>query len=231
MPLFKKIFILTSLFSFVCSAQKIDTKSKKIIAKTIASMGGYNNWNKIKYLEWQQSGKKIYWNKHNNNIRVENKNKNLITLFNANNLKKAKAYQNEKEITDVIALKKIIKKDINYWKMSIYKLAMPWKLEDPGISIKYLKKGKTEKGLKAKILEITYNHNKTKYWIYVTKDNLIKQCDFFKNKENKQKNFSLYWHNYQKLNNILISFNNPKGKGPRNLKIKNSYDSKIFIQL
>ncbi len=224
------LFFLSLLFSF-SFAQNIDLKSKKIIDKSIEKMGGYENWDQIKYLEWEQSGKKIYWNKHNNHVRVENKNNNTTTLLNTKDLYKSKAYKGQKIITDSLLSSEQIKRDLRHWKMSIYKLAMPWKLEDPGVYVKYIKKGKTETNTTANILEITFDNNNSKYWAYITtKQNLLEQCDYFNNKKKSIKKFSLYWNNYQKLQNVLLSFNSKTKKGPKNLKVQQDYKPNFFTE-
>jgi hypothetical protein len=54
---------------------------------------------------------------------------------------------------------------------------MPWKLQDPGVNLTYVKTEQLPNGTTADILQLTFNAvgvTQNKYWLYVDKEDLNK---------------------------------------------------------
>jgi hypothetical protein len=89
------------------------------------------------------------------------------------------------------------------WINDSYWLVMPWKLQDPGVNLTYVKTEQLSNGTTADILQLTFNAvgvtPENKYWLYVDKeDHLIKQWAYYQNFKDSEPKFLKPWNNYQK---------------------------------
>ncbi|NIJ45690.1 hypothetical protein FHR24_002158 [Wenyingzhuangia heitensis] len=226
-------FLFSFLFIFNISAQS-DQKAIKIANKVMETMGGEENWNNVHYLKWNFGKRILHWNKWSGNVRVESPKETLVILVNINT-NKGKAFKNGKLITDTKESEKLVNKAKKWWINDSYWLTMPWKLLDPGVTLKYIDTTKLKNGHKADILQMTFEKvgvtPNNKYYVYVdTKENLIKQWAFFANYKDEKPKFTKPWDNYQKLENVLLSFDR-SDFGPKNVEAKQTFDSAIFTDL
>ncbi|TBN16798.1 hypothetical protein EYD46_07215 [Hyunsoonleella pacifica] len=226
------LFLNFSIFSLI--AQTTDNKAITIANKIIDAMGGQDNYNNTKFIQWDFAKRKLYWNKWTGDVRIESPKDSLIILVNINTLK-GKAYKKGKAVTDDKNLKQLLNKGKNWWINDSYWLVMPWKLQDPGVALKFLKTNTLENGNVADVLQLTFNAvgvtPENKYYVYVDQtDNLIKQWAFFTKFNDKEPRFTMPWDNYQKAGDILLSFNRSKF-GPKNVKVKQEFNAKLFTDL
>ena len=61
---------------------------------------------------------------------------------------------------------------------------------------------------------------------------MVKQWAFFGNSTDEKPRFTKAWDNYQKVGNVLLSFNRTgKAGGPKNVIVKDEIASDIFTKL
>ena len=133
------------------------------------------------------------------------------------------------------SLSKFVERGKSIWINDAYWLVMPYKLKDSGVSLKYVKEGKTYDEKSADILQLTFDGvGKTpqnKYWVYVDKDSrLVSQWDFYTNVTDEEPRFSTPWANYTKYENIMLSGD----RGQRKLSdiaVPNNLPSTVFTSL
>ena len=234
--LFKSLIVtITILTSSLNMYSQPDTEKAIVIAnKVVSAMGGLENYNNIQFVKWNFGKRILYWNKWTGDVRVENPEKNLIILVNINTLN-GKAFKNKTLVTDKKEIKKLLNRAKRWWINDSYWLVMPWKLQDPGVTLTYIKEDTLNDGKKANVLQLTFNSvgvtPNNKYWVFVDQnDHLIKQWEFYKDFKDTKPKFSKPLDNYQKLGNILLSFNR-SDFGPKNVVVKQEFDSKIFTEL
>ncbi|MEP1490021.1 MAG: hypothetical protein ABJK28_16500 [Algibacter sp.] len=237
-PLFslkKYITIAVLMMSFsLLQAQSNIEKASTIAHKVVKAMGGVGHYNNTRFIKWDFGKRILYWNKWTGDVRIENPKENLVVLVNINS-QTGKAFKNKVLITDENKTKKLLRQAKNWWINDSYWLVMPWKLQDPGTTFTYVKEGTLPDGEKADVLQLTFNNvgvtPNNKYVVYVDQNkHLIKQWEFFKNFNDTEPKFSKPWDNYQKAGNILLSFNR-SDFGPKNVVVKQEFDSKIFTEL
>ncbi len=228
---FKEISIL--LFSsivFTSYAQTEGTPIKTIVKEVVEAIGGQENYDNTRFIQWDFGKRSLYWDKWTGDVRVESPQQDLIILLNINTLQ-GKVYKEGKSVKDPEKLKKLLVKGKNWWINDSYWLVMPWKLQDPGVILNYIGKEK-EGNIHYHILQLTFDGvgvtPQNKYHVFVDqKDHLIKKWSFYKTVEDESPRFTGVWDNYQKAGDILLSYNR-KGFGPKNVIVKQEYDKAIF---
>lgn len=227
------IAIMLGLNSFIATSQNND-KALLIAKKVVDAMGGQDNYNNTRFIQWDFGNRKLYWDKWTGDVRVEYPEKSLVVLVNINT-GNGKAYENETLVEDEKKTKKLLNQGKRWWINDSYWLVMPWKLQDPGVSLKYIKEVVRPDGKKADVLQLTFKSvgatPNNKYWVYVDQeDHLIKRWDFFKSFNDTKPKLSTPWDNYQKVGNILWSFNRSKF-GPKHVVVKQEFNPKRFTEL
>ncbi|TBN03206.1 hypothetical protein EYD45_09325 [Hyunsoonleella flava] len=225
------IFFLS--FNTVILAQNSDEKAIAIANNIVEAMGGQDNYNNTRFIQWDFGKRKLYWNKWTGDVRVESPKDSLTILVNINTLK-GKVFHNDRLLEENSA-KKWLTKGKNWWINDSYWLVMPWKLQDPGVTLSHLKTEKLDNGNLADVLQLTFNAvgvtPDNKYYVYVDQtDNLIKQWAFFPNFNDEKPRFTMPWDNYQKAGDILLSFNR-SDFGPKNVVVKQDFNEKLFTDL
>lgn len=215
-------------------AQHTDEKAITIANNVVEAMGGRKNYNNTRFIKWDFAKRVLYWDKWTGDVRIESPKDSLVILVNINTLE-GKAFKNGKKVTDDEELKDLLTKGKNWWINDSYWLVMPWKLQDPGVTLTYKGFEKLAYAKTADVLQLTFNDvgvtPENKYYVYVDRgDNLIKKWVFFTNFNDETPMFTLPWDNYQKLGNILLSFNR-SDFGPKNVVVKQDFNTKLFTDL
>ncbi|GAA4233389.1 hypothetical protein GCM10022291_10250 [Postechiella marina] len=228
------VFTITAITTLSTQAQSNSKKATTIANNVVKAMGGIENYNNTHFIKWDFGKRILFWDKWTGDVRVENPKENQVIIVNINTLK-GKAFENGQLIEDPKKTKKLLNKAKKWWINDSYWLVMPWKLQDPGVTLKYIKTDKLANGITADILQLTFQDvgvtPNNKYWIYVDqKDQLIKQWDFFKNFNDEKPSFSKPWDNYQKAGHILLSYNR-SDFGPKNVVVKQEFNAKLFTEL
>jgi hypothetical protein len=231
------LLIVTLIFSSTSVlAQSNDKKANEIVKEMLTAMGGTKNYNDTHFIQWDFVNRKLSWDKWTGDVRVENPSANQVILVNINTLK-GNVYENgvlikeEKKSNDLLVTAK------NWWINDSYWLVMPWKLQDPGVNLTYVKSEQLSNGTMADILQLTFSAvgvtPENKYWLYVDKEShLITQWAYYQNYNDAEPKFLKPWNNYQKAGNILLSFDRPNENiTPKNVLVKTNLDSSIFTKI
>ncbi len=234
----KTVILLLCVFTItnVVVAQSDSDKANAIVDQMLTAMGGSKNYNNTHYIQWEFGKRKLYWDKWSGDVRIESTENNQCILVNVNTLK-GKVFENGIPVEDDVKINKLLKQAKNWWINDSYWLVMPWKLQDPGVTLTYIKTDVLPDGKAADILQLTFSTvgvtPDNKYWVYVDQqDHLIKQWSFYKNFNDAEPQFTRAWDNYQKTGAILLSYNRSKGAGgPRNVVVSTNLDSAIFTKL
>lgn len=229
------IFITALLICSVPSPAQTNSEKVTALVKNIeTAMGGVENYNNTHFIQWDFGKRTLYWDKWTGNVRIESPEKNLVILVNIHTLT-GKVFENNALITNEEKSKKLLLQAKKWWINDSYWLVMPWKLQDPGVTLTYIKTDSLPNGKKADVLQMTFDSvgvtPDNKYHIYVDEeDHLIKQWQFFKNFKDTEPKFSRPWDNYQKAGDILLSFNRSEF-GPTNVEVKQEFNAKIFTEI
>jgi len=229
--------VLTVIFCNAgVSAQTKDKKANAIVKEMLTAMGGEKNYNATHFIQWDFVNRKLFWDKWTGDVRVENPSANQVILVNINTLK-GKVYENGTLVTDESKANALLEKGKNWWINDAYWLVMPWKLQDPGVTLSYVKTDTLANGKAADVLQLTFSGvgvtPENKYWLYVGQDDhLIQQWAYYQNFNDAEPKFLKPWNNYQKIGDILLSYDRPnENVGPKNVVVKTNFDSSIFTNL
>ncbi|MFN4145422.1 MAG: hypothetical protein ACK4GN_06335 [Runella sp.] len=187
-----------------------DAKAIEIADAVMANMGGRKNWDRTRYITWNFFGaRRLVWDKWSGNVRVDNLNNDQTVLFNLNT-NAARVYKYGSEQTSPDSVAKYLRAAKGAWINDGYWLFMPFKLKDSGVTLKYLGEDKTQDGLTADLLQLTFkgvgNTPDNKYHVWVKKDTpLVWQWAYFAKYDAEKPNFVRPWTDYKKHGKILLS--------------------------
>lgn len=204
----KKISLAMFLLACVTDLRAQDVESLK--SKVLEAMGGQKNYEKTRYIHWTFFGNQsLTWDKHKSRVRIDFLKENSVYILNIND-KTGKIWKKGVEQTHPDSLNKFLEEARRIWINHSYWLVMPWKLGDPGVSLKYLGDTKTADGNDAEYLEMTFKEvgvtPNNKYWIYFDKkSHLITQWSHFGNFADEKPRFTMPWKDYKMYGKILLS--------------------------
>jgi hypothetical protein len=226
------LLLLLALLPFLSQAQKksklaaegfnaagSDAKAIALADKVIKNMGGYDAWNKTRYIAWSWRDQYHIWDKFENKFRWE---KDTLVVVADLNTRQGKAYSKGKDISQEAAGQKLIANMYPAWANNSYWLIMPFKLKDSGVTLKYKGEGKTQTGADAELIELTFKG------VGVTPDNryifavdknagLITEWSFFRNYNDEKPGFTRPMTDYQTYGKIKI----PSGRGDAKMDMNN----------
>jgi plasmid maintenance system killer protein len=187
-----------------------DAKAINIATDVMKASGGKKNWDATHFIAWNFFGsRKLIWDKYTGNVRIENLKNDTKILVNINNLK-GRVFKNGAELTNQDSLAKYLEEGKNIWINDSYWLVMPFKMKDPGVTLKYISEDTTQKGVKADVVRLTYKgvgvtpNNAYNVWVN-KKTHLVDQWAFYKEANQPKPNFVLTWDDYQPFGKIKLS--------------------------
>ncbi len=212
-----------------------DPKAAAIANKVMEAMGGQEKWDNLKYVSWTFfDARHLLWDKQNSRVRIKNTTDSSLYIVNLDTGEGKKLTPGKLVLSNID--QPAIDKGKSIWINDMYWLFMPFKLQDPGVNLKYLRQGKTLTGINSDVLELTFNEvgdtPDNKYEVYVDQsDNLIKQWSFFNKWDNKEPSAVWPWDNYKSYNGLMLSAERSDKKGPSNVKVYDTVDEKAFTDL
>ena len=197
-----------------------DAKSAEIAAAVMRKMGGQDAWEATRFVTWSFFGNRRHlWDKHTGDIRVEGTDRETgaayLVLMNLNS-KAGRAWSDGEEVTETAALAALLDRGEAAWINDSYWLFMPYKLRDPGVTLKHVGAATMVDGRGAEMLELTFDAvgrtPENRYRVYVADDSgLVEQWDFYRAAADEEPQFQIPWHDWQRYGGILLSANRGRG--------------------
>ena len=124
--------------------------------------------------------------------------------------KQGRAWEDGEAITDPEQLAAALQNGYEAWINDAYWVIMPFKLLDPGVTLKYAGERAIEDGRPADVLELTFNGvgvtPENRYEVFVAKDTgLVEQWSFYRTADATEPGFTLPWTDWQRFGRILIA--------------------------
>jgi len=202
------------------NADASDAQAIEIADKVMANLGGRQAWDETRFITWSFFGRRRHvWDKFTGDLRVEGVDRETeepyLILMNLHS-KKGRAWSNDEEVTDPLALEKMLDRGDAVWINDAYWMFMPYKLKDSGVTLRYLGEREMLDGRAADAIQLTFEEvgrtPENKYYVYVAKDTgLVEQWDYFAQAEDAEPRFQSPWHNWQPHGAILLSDNRGDG--------------------
>jgi len=211
----------------------IDYTNPIVVAdQVILAMGGEESWNNLNYISWTFFGSRhLVWDKKNGRVRIESPMDSSIYLIDLKT-KEGRFKKGNMETTDSKILGDRMNRAEGIWINDMYWLFMPFKLNDEGVNLKYLREDSVEGNLTS-VLEMTFAGvgitPENKYEIFVDQsDHLVKQWTFYESSDDSVAYATWPWDNYQQYGNLLLSAERSDNKGPSNVRVYDTLDDEIF---
>lgn len=200
-------------------ARDSDEKAVRLASSVVEAMGGQAAWDGTRHIVWTFFGRRHHvWDKATGDVRIEGKDKDTerpyVILMNVNS-KEGRAWKDGIEVTDAQARAEMLDLGEGVWINDSYWLVMPYKLRDPGVTLRYRGQRSMTDGRDAEVLELTFEEvgrtPENRYEIYVAKDSgLVEQWDYYGQASDEEPGLSTPWHGWQKKGAILLSGNRGK---------------------
>lgn len=170
---------------------KADPKAAAIADQVMDALGGKKAWDDTHYLRFdfgvekdgKFQGRSHTWDKWTGRYRLEGKTpegKSYVTLMNVNT-KEGATWMDGQKLEGEEA-KKALDRAYGAWINDTYWLLVPYKLKDPGVTLKYGGEEKGEGGTWDKLV-LSFDSvgltPRDKYWVYVNRDShLVDRWDY-----------------------------------------------------
>lgn len=211
-----------------------DPAAVELADSIMAAMGGRTAWDNTRFISWRFSSSRDWvWDKATGRVRIESLKDTTTYLLNVND-SVGRVQVKGKELTQPDSLKKMLRKAKSMYFNDMYWLAMPFKLKDSGVTLKYMGQDSLN-GNRYNVLQLMFSNvgdtPQNKYRVYVdAKDKLVRYWSYFKDSRQDTSNFTLPWDNYQKYGGILLSGDRSHGGGPKNVRVDEVMPDKIFTE-
>ncbi len=196
-------------------AAQSDEKAVAVADEVMEALGGQSAWDNTRCLTWSFFGRRTHvWDKFTGDLRYENE--DTLVLMNLNT-KKGRAWKNGEEVSDPAALEEALYSAESRWINDSYWVFMPYKLKDPGVTLKYLGIGTTEAGDEADVLELTFEGvgrtPENKYEVFVDAESrLVTQWNYYPKASDPEPRFKVPWLDWTRKGQILLSANRGERK-------------------
>ncbi|NUM81349.1 hypothetical protein HUU42_11130 [bacterium] len=202
-------------------ALNADSASLAIANQMMEAMGGQKAFNDARYIRFDfvVARRRVpsvrhahLWDKWTGRYRVEGKmrdGKSYAVLFNDVNKKSGEAYLDSQKVTADSTLQKQLDYGYGRFINDTYWLIMPWKIKDPGVTLKYEGSSKDESGIEHDIVHLSFSDvgltPKDHYWVYINKTtHLMDRWKFVLNGDSTETGDYL-WEEWKDFNSIKLS--------------------------
>ncbi|MFT4660666.1 MAG: plasmid maintenance system killer protein [Patiriisocius sp.] len=207
-----------------------------MIDQVMEAMGGASKWHDLHYVSWTFfESRHLVWDKIKNRVRIENhKDSSVYLLDMKTNMGRYAIAGRELPEGPQLQAKMVDAKSM--WINDMYWLFMPFKLNDPGVNVRYVKEAKSTLNHSCSVFSLTFEAvgetPQNKYDILVDhEDHLIKQWDFYQESSADSADVSWPWDNYKSYDDLLLSAERSDKKGPSNVRVYDTLDDKVFSSL
>jgi hypothetical protein len=211
---FLYLFLSSSMLLVKCGSTSpealgtADPKAAALAKEVMQAMGGRKAWEDTRFLAWTFNNQYHLWDRKTNDLRYE-RGDSLVVISNLDT-KKGQVFLRGTQVTDTTKANPWLRRMYPTWANNSYWFIMPYKLQDAGVTLKYVGEGQTQAGAPADILEMTFQKvgvtPDNKYLLAIDKkSHLITEWSYFAKYTDPNPAFTRPWTNYQRYGNLLLS--------------------------
>lgn len=206
--------IILGIVQFSCHTYGQDNSEMitELVAKTEAAMGGQEAFDDINNISWNFfNARTLTWNKKTGDVRIDHGRENTVYLYNLET-KLGRVLKNGVEYTQKDSLDKYLTKAYEQWVNDSYWLVMPFKLDDPGVTLSYVGEKTSDAAAPCDVLEMTFSEvgvtPQNKYHVYIDKETgLVSQWNYFPSATDTESRFATPWSDYKTYGDVKLSGN------------------------
>lgn len=189
-----------------------DEQAVALAEATMEAMGGRAAWDGTRYLRWRFfGGRRHVWDKHTGRVRIEATDRSgepcvmLMDLDTGD----GRAWIGDEEVTEERKRRSLLDGGKGMWINDSYWLVMPYKLLDPGVTLRHVGAGTMEDDRPAQVIEMTFDGvgrtPQNKYRVFVADDTgLVEQWQFFEGRDDAEPRFTTPWHGWRRHGSIML---------------------------
>ncbi len=213
-----------------------DAKAISLAKEVLTASGGYNNWLNTRYIAWTFfNSRRLIWDKFDNKARIKSLKDDYEAIVNTTDTSGSVFYRGAL-LNHPDSLNKYLDRAYKIWINDSYWLVLPFKLLDPGVTLKYIGKDTTQQGIKSDVIELTFEEvgvtpdNKYQVWIG-EESKLVTQWSFYRKSADQDPLFINIWDDYYKRGNLFLSSSRGDGRSLEDIKVLDTIDENIFTSL
>jgi hypothetical protein len=191
-----------------------DARAIEIAQKTVAVMGGWEALDATRFLSWKFFGRRQHhWDRYTGDIRIESESDGIATVVLMNIHSKQGFAFKDGVMLEGVEAQEMLLDGHQTWVNDSYWMLMPYKLLDPGVTLKYAGEKSTAEGNEAWVLDLTFDAGigytpQNRYLVYVgKKSGLVEQWDFFADAAQEEPDFSAPWKDWKTFGGIMLATN------------------------
>ena len=186
-----------------------DKKAIEIVDRMMEKMGGYEAWEKARFIGWTYFGQYNIWDKREGLFRHEKG--NLISIMNLSK-RAGQVYINGAQVADSVRMYGYLSTAYTHFVANSYFLCLPYKMKDPGVTLLYRGEGQTMDGKAADIVRLIFNEvgisPENMHDVWIDKETgLISQWGFYATRSDKTPAFVRKWADYKDYNGVKLASN------------------------
>ncbi len=184
-----------------------DRKALELADAVMTHQGGYVRWQQARYMAWTYYGAHHIWDKK---LGLYRQQKNGQVLVMSLRKPEGKVFQGGRRQLDPELTRQTLEQGYTIWRFASDFLALPFKLKDEGVTLRYGGPGLTLAHDTADILEMNYHgtgpvgDSRNQLWID-RRSHLVSQWAFYAQPADAQPAFVRSWRNYGTYNGLRLA--------------------------
>ena len=190
-----------------------DARAVAIADAVLEKLGGRRAWEQTRYVTWRFYRRRHLWDRHAMRLRLEGTGpatgKPYLMLLDLRT-GEGRGWSGGEEVVEPADLRGMLDAGVRSWINDGYWLFMPFKLKDPGVTLRYRGEEQLPEGGAADVLELTFRevgvtpHNK--YHVWVARDSgLPEQWAFFAEAGDDEPQWVLPWLGWKQHGGIMLA--------------------------
>lgn len=196
-----------------------DPAAVEIAQATVEAMGGWDAWDRTRFVSFKFFGNRLHvWDRRTNDWRMEATDRegvSSIVLMNVDT-REGRVWRDGEELAGE-ELAAALEGAHQAWVNDTYWMFMPFKLLDPGVTLKHGGETTLDDGRAADILVMTFADNagytpQNRYDVMVARDTqLVEAWSFYADRGDEEPRFTMPWSGWERFGEILIATDHGRG--------------------
>ncbi|MCP3981286.1 MAG: hypothetical protein GY716_18450 [bacterium] len=186
-----------------------DERAIEIAQSTVERMGGWEALDSTRFVRWHFFGRRWHhWDRHSGDLRIESE--DGLWLMNVHT-KEGRYWEKDASVEDPAKLAEALDRGHQIWVNDSYWMFMPYKMLDPGVTLKYSGERTLEDGRAADVLDLTFAGDagytpQNRYEVFVARDTgLVEAWAFFAEAQETEPRFTMPWAAWEEFGEIKLA--------------------------
>jgi len=212
------------------ATERPDPRAVALAEATLERMGGRVAWDATRWVRWDFfGGRRHWWDRHTGDVRIEAD--DLLILMNVND-RTGRAWRAGVELEGG-ERDEALASGHEMWVNDSYWMFMPYKLLDPGVTLRWVGERSMQDGRPADVVELTFDPGvgytpQNKYEVFVGRESgLVEQWSYWADAADAEPKFTLPWADWKPFGRIRLATSKGRGKD-WNIAVPESLPRSVF---